>query len=618
MSGVAALVAPPGASAGATEIQQLLRSLAFRGPDALEYQLCGGAALAHALLLTGESERPERQPLSLDGNTWVAADARLDARDELAVALRAVTGKLPDSLSDAALILHAYAAWGEHCAEHLLGDFSFALWDGWRSLLLCVRDQLGVKSLFYAPRRGGLAVSNTVQSLVEWIGDAHGLNEAAVGDFLLFGHNQNPATTFFREIQCVPPGHALLWRAGEFRLWRYWSCPCEGPLRFRRAEDCIEEFRGRLQHAVTDRVRDGRVSLLFSGGMDSTSIAATAKESPAVREHPGNLKAFTAAYRKLFDDREGEFASVAAEALQIPIEFVAGDEHALFAPSSNPGPFRPEPSDEPLAAFGESLYRAAATHSRVGLAGEGGDVILYPQSGPYLAWLLKGGHVFQAATEIVDCVRTHRRLPPMLVGLRSWGRNSLASDRAEPFPGWIIPEFAARCGLRERWRDFSRSPRGDHSFRPAAHRLLEAAFWPALFQSVDPGATGILFELRMPFFDLRVLTWVLSLPPLPWCTDKWLLRQAMRGRLPNAIRLRAKAPVSVNPSALLARQPASRWVDGLALAEETRQYVAPERLFPISGETDDPRLMMKLRTLGLNYWLQSLAHVKYKGSVGGF
>ena len=617
MSGIAGLVVAPGASASEADIQKALQSLAFRGPDALEYELCGGAALAHALLLTDEQQRPGRQPLSVDGVTWVAADARLDAREELVAALESAGGKRDDGLDDAEMILRAYATWGEECAEHLLGDFSFIVWDERRKLLLCARDQLGVKPLFYTQRQGGIAVSNTLQCLVERAGDARALNETAVGDFLLFGHNQNPATTFFQEIQCVPPAHVLLWRAGELRLRRYWTCPREGPLRFRRAEDCIEEFRGRLQQAVSDRVRNGRASLHFSGGMDSTSIAATAAESLAIRGQPANLKAFTAVYRKLFDDREGEFASLAAQALQIPIEFVAGDDYALYAPAGRPGSFRPEPSDEPLTAFGESLYRAAASHSRVGLAGEGGDVILHPQSGPYLAWLLRHFRVLRTLKDVAKCVWTHGRLPPLLVGLRGRIGNLFGRGETAAFPDWIEPEFAQRCGLRERWKEFSRSGSGDHPFRPAAYGLLDGGFWPAFFQSVDPGATGILLELRMPFFDLRVLPWTLSLPPLPWCTDKWLLRQAMRGRLPDAVRLRAKALLAVNPAVLLARQTASRQLDQIALSKETRQYVAPERLLPITEETDDQRLMMKLRTVSLNYWLQSVAQVKYKGSAGG-
>src|ERR1700691_2251419 len=125
MSGFAALVVPPRASVGEPGIRALLRTLSFRGPHAQEYELCGGAALAHALLLTDELEHPQRQPLSLDGVTWVAADSRLDARDDLAASLEAATGGRADSLGDPELILRAYAAWGEHCPEHLLGDFSF-------------------------------------------------------------------------------------------------------------------------------------------------------------------------------------------------------------------------------------------------------------------------------------------------------------------------------------------------------------------------------------------------------------------------------------------------------------------------------------------------------------
>src|SRR5690242_2989091 len=129
-------------------LERLTRSLAFRGPDA-EGIWCGGAVgLGHTLLRTTrigvsqevrDAER-DKQPVTLRGKLWIVADARIDARAELIEKLQAKSGSsFPISLStpDAILILHAYDIWGDACVEHLLGDFSFAIWDTTRHRLFC-------------------------------------------------------------------------------------------------------------------------------------------------------------------------------------------------------------------------------------------------------------------------------------------------------------------------------------------------------------------------------------------------------------------------------------------------------------------------------------------------
>jgi len=74
----------------------------------------------------------------------------VDDRDELIGILQAVGRSCSIASTDAELILHAYAAWGDACVEHLLGDFAFAIWDAKRKRLFCARDQFGVKPFFYA------------------------------------------------------------------------------------------------------------------------------------------------------------------------------------------------------------------------------------------------------------------------------------------------------------------------------------------------------------------------------------------------------------------------------------------------------------------------------------
>jgi asparagine synthase (glutamine-hydrolysing) len=140
VSGLLGIVSVGGAPVNHGLLQQMTSFLSFRGPDAQEVWRDGPAGLGHAMLRT---ERPEasglieRQPCTLDGQVWIAADVRLDDRSSLIERLAAESRSCFRGDPDAILLLHAYHAWGEQCVEHLLGDFAFAIWDAARRLLFC-------------------------------------------------------------------------------------------------------------------------------------------------------------------------------------------------------------------------------------------------------------------------------------------------------------------------------------------------------------------------------------------------------------------------------------------------------------------------------------------------
>src|SRR5262245_49650350 len=143
MSGIAGIVHLDGAPADAPRLRSMVRSMSGHGRDAQDIWTDGPVGLAHALLQTTDGTSPEQQPGTVDGHTWIAADCRLDGRGDLCREL----GDRDDvrHATDAQLILHAYAAWGDRCVERLCGDFAFALWDGRQRRLLCARDHFGVK-----------------------------------------------------------------------------------------------------------------------------------------------------------------------------------------------------------------------------------------------------------------------------------------------------------------------------------------------------------------------------------------------------------------------------------------------------------------------------------------
>ena len=128
--------------------------------------------------------------------------------------------------------------------------------------------------------------------------------------------------------------------------------------------------------------------------------------------------------------------------------------------------------------------------------------------------------------------------------------------------------------------------------------------WVDLFESFDSGATGVPVEVCHPFYDLRLVNFLLALPRLPWCCDKELLREAARGVLPDLVRLRGKSPLAVEPLVALLQDPESAWVDRFEPLPELERFVVRNRIPNVHGELDSVAGWLHLKPLSLNFWLQ--------------
>src|SRR5690242_2435941 len=141
MSGIFGIVEPDGKPVDRELLGRMLDGQRFRGPDGDGLWIDGHVGLGHTLCRSTCAAPGERQPCSLDGRVWVTADARIDGQDDLVRRLRESGRDVAPGVTDPELILHAYAAWGDECVRHLIGDFAFALWDGPRRRLFAAVDQ---------------------------------------------------------------------------------------------------------------------------------------------------------------------------------------------------------------------------------------------------------------------------------------------------------------------------------------------------------------------------------------------------------------------------------------------------------------------------------------------
>jgi asparagine synthase (glutamine-hydrolysing) len=587
-------------------LRRMTDALAFRGPDAQRTWIDGAVGLGHALLSRSPSALDEHQPSSLDGAVRIVGDVRVDGRADLVRALASQGHRVAASATDAELVLYAYHAWGEGCVSRLLGDFAFTIWDGRRRRLFCARDQFGVKPFFYAEVGDRLLVGNTLQCLRLDPAVSPRLNEQAVGDFLLFGMNQDLSTTVFADLRRLPPAHCLT--AGpELRVSRYWTLPADEAVRYRRAGEYLERFQELFGAAVADRLRTDRAGILMSGGLDSTSVAATARGRTADGGKPCLLRAYTSTCSRLLPDEEARFAAIAAAALNIPIVYRAEDDLRPFDGWDKAERRRPEPESDPLAGAEADLLRMIGAECRVLLTGYGGDPV-FRTPVTYPLRLLRQGRVAALAGEVWQHLRVHGRLPPIrpLAWLAQW---TAPADPPTSYPGWLNPDFETRLDLRARWAaapaEQAIAPQG--CARPEAYEFLTAPDWPALFESYDPGVTGVPVDLRHPFFDLRVVRYLLAIPAIPWCTNKAILRLAMQGLLPDEVRRRPKTVAAGDLLTALLKDGSPSWAARWPIAPELTTYVNPDAIPSPHGEQDPDRLWMNLRPYCLSFWLMQEA-----------
>jgi asparagine synthase (glutamine-hydrolysing) len=600
---------------GAPVDRALLRAftdfLSYVGPDARDTYTNGCVGLGHAMLRTSRESACELLPASLDGQLWITADARIDCREELNREFGQAEPNRRRSTTDSDLILRAYALWGEECVQHLRGDFAFAIWDAPRKRLFCARDHFGLKPFYYAEIGEVFLFSNTLNCVRLHPEISDELNDSAIGDFLLFGLNCDATTTTFRDIRRLPPAHSLSACAEGVRIQRYWSAPTHGTIRYRHADEYVERFQYLLQAAVADRLRIDRAGILLSGGLDSAALAASAREVSGNPADAADLRAYTLIYEPLISDRDGAHARKVADFLNIPIQFLEIDVLKLFERWNDPEFSSPEPVDDPLFAGLFDQYKMIERDCRVALCGEGGDNLLHFQMLPYAKHMLRTQDFRGLLREIPRYLRLR---PSVWPGIRRRLKRIVGKDPKAPlFPRWLDPDFARRLDLEARWKEWSELPAYQpHPIRPKAHASLSIPHWASMFEQESPGVTHCLVETRYPFLDLRVVNYLLALPPFPFCFEKSLLRDAMVGRLPESCRLRPKATPSFDPLVQCLQQAkAVEWLDQVQWSGDMHGYVQHSSLKPLQREDHAEQLTLDVRPACLNFWLQSSRRVRY-------
>jgi len=527
-------------------VRRMTETIAHRGPDGEGIFVGEGVALGHRRLSIIDLSSTGSQPMTL-GATNVVYNGEAynfpQLRAELAGLGHAFRGH-----SDTEVLLHAYEAWGFGGLERLEGIFAFALWDSTRRRLILMRDRLGIKPLYYAWQDGRLAFGSEIKAVLAGGEVDQSLDDQALMEYLWYG-NAFEDRTIYRDVRALQPGWRLVIEDGHARLEPWWKI--EAWLAGAQSETNLHDGTIAVRNAVDiavarQLVSDVPVGLFLSGGLDSSSIAASAAIASGRR-----LTSFSVAFDYDKGVNELPKARRVAQTLgldhhELRVRGNALEEVIASLVDTFDEPFA-DAANIPLYLLAQELRGAI----KVVLQGDGGDEMF---AGYRRYAILRAAGLWS---------RWPRALEPVLhamFGARGarLARIGAAAGNADPAlrmallltvetlrdPPTAIMTNDARQRL-EAVADPFAAYRGSASrftnFDPVQQMLLTdiSLQLPSQFLAkVDRATMAHGIEARVPLLDEGVASLAVGLPvalKVRGNEKKIVLREAMRGRLPDGV-----------------------------------------------------------------------------------
>ena len=550
MSGIYGILNFDGAPANPAFLSDMGKAMAHYGPDGSGETCLGPVGLGYLLLRTTPQDHFERQPLTTDSLTLVAA-GRLDNREDLygdcgiSASEQATT---PDSL----LILRAYQRWGEDCPEHLLGDWQFAVWDSRRRRLFLARDRCGNTGLYYYCNTRYLAFASNLNALLALPETPCRPDMQRIAQILTAWPGDGIHTAYEGPVR-LPPAHTLCVTETTTETRRYWFPERLPPLEPASDNEYVEEFLRIYRQSVRCCLRTHRpVGLSLSGGLDSGSVAVLA--APMLALEGKRLTAFTSV--PLFDGRAG--AGKRRTADEWPhahaITQQAGNIEHITLPAGNANlteaikqflDFYNDPSFAASNSYWLNTLLAEAKKHDVGvlLTGQNGNATVswrgigaafHPFSLKSYRTMLSG--LFATNADSWQPIR-QQILKPLLLPLIRRLRHYRNAGR----PPWhnysaINRQFARKLQLVNRMHETGHDPTFTTlsterltKFRSCTTSM--GAIWQA-------SGAGYNLDVRDPTQDSRIVEFCLRLPDEQFYrqgNDRWLIRRAMAGLMPHEV-----------------------------------------------------------------------------------
>jgi asparagine synthase (glutamine-hydrolysing) len=585
------------------EVARMCGAIVHRGPDGAGVYVAPSVGLGMRRLSIIDLVTGDQPVGNEDGTVQVVFNGEIYNYRELRRGL-VDRGHRFRTMGDTEVLVHLYEERGARLVDELRGMFAFALWDTRRQRLLLARDRLGIKPLYYAVHGRRLLFASELKSLLTVRGFDRRINWASFSR-LLASLTTPAAESILEGVHKLPPGHRLQAEPGRgLVVERYWDV-CFDPIEGRSESDLVEELRGLLEDSVRSHlVSDVPVGAFLSGGIDSSGVV-----EQMTRAAQGPVKTFSIGFA------DADFSETAAARLVASRFGTEHHERILDAGIVDVIEAVAFHLDEP---FGDSsaiptyaVSQLASKHVKVVLSGDGGDELF----AGYDRYVVERRermfrHVPPRARRALRALAQH--LPPFVRGRRLLEHVLLPDDQryldaATLFgppeqEALLRPELRALVAAQDPWREERRHLARRHGDWLNALQYLDlTGYLPQdVLTKVDRMSMAHSLEVRVPLLDHRLVEFAATLPrsmKLRGGTTKYLLKRALRGRVPDAILARPKRGFAI---------PLGRWFRGA-----WRDFAHDLLLSPGSRARDvfEPRALERLLgalptsdALGLKIW----------------
>ena len=545
---------PPG------DLARMVGMLHHRGPDEEGSITIPGVGLGMRRLAIVDLAGGQQPILNEAGDIKIVANGEIYNFRELQKELEGFGHRFNSRNSDIEVLVHAYEQWGEDFLVRLRGMFALALWDGRTKTLIAARDRAGEKPLYWTQTPRGLLLASEVKALLVHPDVSRELDPISLDQFLTYEYVLAPRT-MLQGVHKVPPAHFLRYRGGHATVHRYWDA-ADVPLRDWKEADAAEALRASLKRAVDRQLMaDVPLGAFLSGGIDSSSIVALMSQGASQPINTFSIGFSDGTYNELPYARE-----------------VA----ALFKTNHRERQASPDLGDmferlvvhldEPFADVSLfptfSVSELAREHVKVVLSGDGGDELF----GGYdayqaqalavkLGWM--GDALMPALAGVASTLPPTEKKKGLVNKVKRFSAGATSAPTDLGHYRWMVylnardKERLYAAGLREALGATDvygpvREALGRFSQDDVLNRQLYAdlSLYLAddILVKVDRMSMATSLETRAPFLDGDLMELAFSMPghlKIKNGERKWILKQAMKGVLPDSILNRKKEGFSI-------------------------------------------------------------------------
>jgi asparagine synthase (glutamine-hydrolysing) len=530
-------------------VRGMCAALQHRGPDDEGLYVDGAVGLGMRRLSIIDLSGGRQPIFNEDGSKVIVFNGEIYNYQDLRRGLVS-RGHAVRSRSDTETVLHLYEELGDDCVTPLRGMFAFAIWDASAETLLLARDRFGIKPLYVVTAPWGIAFASELKALHAAGLTSRELDWEALDSYFQLGYIPAPASPFL-DVRKLEPAHTLVWRrGGEVAARRYWQFP---QLTLPSPPDPEARVREWLDGSVAAHlVSDVPVAVFLSGGLDSSAVVASmtlAGDTP---------HAFTARYfgsgATVADETDLARALAARYGAELTLVDIRPDIRDIFEPIIRA---LDEPHADDSAIPTWLLSQAVGSRYKVALTGTGGDE-LFAGYRRHIGLLLAEHYAKLPAALRRVAGAASRLLPEPRDGTLGIDRlkrflrsgSGAAPDRFLALmsrlsngerPALYAPSLRANItggAASARFQDLFRA-QGRPTGLAAGLYFDHMTFLPDdILALSDRLAMAHSLEVRVPFVDHVLVEAVFPMPQRakigPWWQNKWLLRRALRPRLPPA------------------------------------------------------------------------------------